>query len=38
MFLIILIKLIAAIALIAVYNKQIVHTSRLILFIRVKVL
>jgi hypothetical protein len=38
MFLTILVKLIAAIALIAIYNKQIVHTNSLILCMRVKVL
>jgi hypothetical protein len=34
----ILIKLVAAIALIAVYNKQTVHTNSLVLYMRVKVL
>jgi hypothetical protein len=37
-FLIILVKLIAAVALIAVYNKQTVHTNSLVLYMRVKVL
>jgi hypothetical protein len=37
-FLIILVKLVAAVALIAVYNKQMVHTNSLVLYMRVKVL
>jgi hypothetical protein len=38
MFFIILIKLIAAVALIAVFNKEIVCTNSLILYMRIKVL
>jgi hypothetical protein len=37
-FLTILVKLMAAVALMAVYNKQIVHTNSLVLYMRVKVL
>jgi hypothetical protein len=37
-FLTILVKLVATVALIAVYNKQTVHTNSLVLCMRVKVL
>jgi hypothetical protein len=37
-FLIIFVKLVAAVALIAVYNKQTVYTNSLVFYMRVKVL